>query len=642
MPRICLTTREHRPHGGGIGVSVPALARVLAEEHEVVLITDGHQDGLPETADGVRRVGVGDWADWERAGFACEAHAWSAAVLRGLEEAYGDGPGPDLLESPDYSGEAYVSLQAARTGHELLHGCRFVVRMRGTAELVALHNDRWPSDDRSLALFAMERDALARADQVVFAGGRCDRIYEQYYGENAVAPRRRVRLPLPELTLPPPRRPRAPGDPLRLVYVGRLERRKGVLDLVEAVCSIPDVALTLTMIGEDTRTGPLDRSMRAVLEVMIGEDARIHIRSHADRGEVTAAMSEADAVVVPSRFEWWANVAQEAMAVGTPIIATPVGGLVEQVVPGVTGWLARSVGASAIAEVIERLGTDRDLVERVRTAGGPRVHVDRLTDRRDILRSYDGLLALPRRYERVTSASATVTAVIPTHNDAASIHRASLSFLAESGELGDVVVVDDGSGSPALPALDVLRGHARVRVVHRLNGGASAARNTGVAFADGEYLLFLDADDELVPGFLGRAIQALAADELLAFAIPWHDLGGEEAGRPNGWCPLGTGHPLMTDLNVVGGSCVVFRRRMFDDPALRFEPENVINQDREILVQLLDRGSEGVVVPMLGVRSRRRPEGISVRYMAANKTIALSEIEARRRRRRVEWTATSG
>ena len=323
-------------------MSVPALAGVLGAEHEVTLVTRARPGAtLPDPGPGVRRV-LAAPEDHVLGGFACPEHAYSAAVLAAIDEAYGDGLGPDLLEAPDYKAESFVALQAARTGHALLARTRFVVRLRGTAEIAMLHNDRWPDDEDALAVYAMERELLARADRIVHAGGDTLAACTRYYGDGALAPATCVRLPLPSLAPPADFVPRRPREPLRLLYAGRLERRKGVLELVEAILRLATPDLRLTLVGSDTPTGPVERSMRATLEAMAAGDERIRILGERPRAELQALMAASDVAVLPSRFEWWSNVALEAMHAGLAILATPVGGFTEQVVPGETGGSPRA------------------------------------------------------------------------------------------------------------------------------------------------------------------------------------------------------------------------------------------------------------------------------------------------------------
>lgn len=95
------------------------------------------------------------------------------------------------------------------------------------------------------------------------------------------------------------------------------------------------------------------------------------------------------------------------------------------------------------------------------------------------------------------SSLGSVSICIPAHNAAATVARAVESALGQTGVACEVIVVDDGS-MDATP--DVLRSWGdRVRVITQPARGGNAARNAAVAAATGEWLQFLDADDELLP-----------------------------------------------------------------------------------------------------------------------------------------------
>ncbi|MDQ2051490.1 glycosyltransferase family 2 protein [Natronolimnohabitans sp. A-GB9] len=102
-----------------------------------------------------------------------------------------------------------------------------------------------------------------------------------------------------------------------------------------------------------------------------------------------------------------------------------------------------------------------------------------------------------------------VSVVIPTYDRAETLPRAIDSALAQTIDDIEVVVVDDGS-TDETPS--VLSGYEdpRVRpVVHATNQGANVARNTGIEHARGEYVAFLDSDDEWHPEKLERQLDAL-------------------------------------------------------------------------------------------------------------------------------------
>ena len=163
--------------------------------------------------------------------------------------------------------------------------------------------------------------------------------------------------------------PRAAGAVVG--FVGRLEPRKGALVLVQA-------APLLHRARPDARV------------VVVGDDA--FGADHAYTREVQSAsgiehygwvdgaaglMRHLDVLVVPSREEPFGTVAAEAMAVGTPVVATRVGGLPEVVEDGVTGLLVEPGRpdqlAAAVVRVLERRGTmGRAARDRARRfAAGP-------------------------------------------------------------------------------------------------------------------------------------------------------------------------------------------------------------------------------------------------------------------------------
>ena len=100
------------------------------------------------------------------------------------------------------------------------------------------------------------------------------------------------------------------------------------------------------------------------------------------------------------------------------------------------------------------------------------------------------------------------TAVLPLYNKADTINRAIASVLAQSAGDCEVIVVDDGSTDGSVGTID--KSHlSSIRLVRQANAGPGRARNAGAALATGEFLTFLDADDEWEPGFLEAAGAAL-------------------------------------------------------------------------------------------------------------------------------------
>lgn len=102
-----------------------------------------------------------------------------------------------------------------------------------------------------------------------------------------------------------------------------------------------------------------------------------------------------------------------------------------------------------------------------------------------------------------------ISAVIPTYNRRAYLRRAIDSVLAQAVPVHEVLVVDDGSTDGTVEAIAEWYG-TRVRVVRQERGGVSAARLRGIREARGEWIAFLDSDDEWVPGRNAVLSEAIA------------------------------------------------------------------------------------------------------------------------------------
>jgi glycosyltransferase involved in cell wall biosynthesis len=111
--------------------------------------------------------------------------------------------------------------------------------------------------------------------------------------------------------------------------------------------------------------------------------------------------------------------------------------------------------------------------------------------------------------ESLRSAS-RVSVIIAVYNGAATINRALESVFAQTFGDFETVVVNDGSTDETASVLS--RHGDRIRVITQPNRGLSAARNVGARASSGEYLAFLDDDDEWMPAKLARSVPILDAD----------------------------------------------------------------------------------------------------------------------------------
>jgi glycogen synthase len=151
-----------------------------------------------------------------------------------------------------------------------------------------------------------------------------------------------------------------------LLYVGRLDERKGADTAVSSLAHLPEAAM-LTLVGgwdeaEETR-------LRQLAE-REGVSSRVRFAGQRPRDEVQAAYADADVVVFPVRWEEpWGLVPLEAMARGRPVVATGRGGSAEYLRDGENALLFEAGDAAALARAVSRLAEDPGLRRRLRDSG---------------------------------------------------------------------------------------------------------------------------------------------------------------------------------------------------------------------------------------------------------------------------------
>ena len=130
------------------------------------------------------------------------------------------------------------------------------------------------------------------------------------------------------------------------------------------------------------------------------------------------------------------------------------------------------------------------------------------------------------------SESPKVSVVIPTYNRAALLPRAVESVLAQTYHDFELLIVDDGSADDT-PQVVAAFTNPRVRLIrHEANKGISATLNTGIANARGEYITFLENDNELTPNSLACRLGALeSAPPDVALAYGYLDFINDRTGE---------------------------------------------------------------------------------------------------------------
>ncbi len=640
--------------GGGIAPIVTAAATLLSDVAEVTVVTtDRHRDAHERlraeadprlVPDSVRLVWAPEPEEGRIGAFFSHMHAYSARVDRALREAYPDG-GPEVIEFCDYLGEGFVTVQARRTLDPWLESTLVCVRLHTTSEIVSVLDGHSPTDFATMAIHDAERYTLRHADRLLWSGGDVLETYRRFYGPDALA--EAVRIPdafLAQEPEPSPERSEDGEGPLQLLYLGRAERRKGPQNLLRAMTLIGRTDVHLTLLGGDTQSGPLQTSLRAQLELMSAGDPRIEFVDHVAPERVARYIREAHAVVVPSLWECWPNVAREALMHNRPILATPVGGLCEMVVPGRSGWLTRDTTPQALADAIERLADDRACIAALTAAGGPRERYLELTDAHALRAGYEALARRPvGRPARPRGAAPLVSVVIPYFRLEATLGETLASALGQTHDNLEVIIVNDGSLREQDAFLYEIDAEPRVSVITQVNAGLSAARNTGARLARGRYVLPLDADDLIDPTFVARCVDVLERDESLAYVTTWvrylEPDGTPIPGENGGYVPYGNWSRLLDRNNVAGTCAALFRRRVFE-LGFGYSPDLTSYEDWLHYLELQRAGHYGAVIPERLFHYRVRPQSMMRTDGRPRTELIMGEIAAHLRESEVRWTSS--
>ncbi len=655
-PQIAVVTREVHPlTTGGIGTHVAALAELLEGRAEVTIVTTSeleeryrelqdHPD-LPRSA---RFAFVPEPPPDQLQSYFAWAHRWSVLVYEELRRLFSPGERV-LLEFPDYLGQAAVTAQGRLGKVRELQGARLAVRLHTSAEICGILDGFLGDDPEAQVTFNLERFALKHADVLLWQGGDVLNTYRRVYGQDSLGAT--VRLPNAfSFGRDPSADERStPGsnEVLRLLYFGRLERRKGVENLIRATISSMRDDWHLTIVGADTDSAPLGRSMRDQLGLMVADDPRIEFRDEVPRNDLPQLIAEHHAVVLPSLWECWPNTALEALRVNRPVIATPTGGFVEMIETDRSGWLTQHATAASLLDLLEELLDHKERVLSAIETGAPRSVLSRLADPERLVEGYLELAGSDlgsRSATRRRREPRLVSVVIPYFQLDRYIEETVRSAFAQTYPNLEVLVVNDGSLRPEDAILFELAERYGFRLLTQPNTGLGAARNTGIKMSYGHYVFPLDADNVAEPEFVERCVEVLDEDESLAFVTSWtrhiDEDGKPNHGRGGGWQPLGNWCPLVRVQNVAGDAGAVIRRSVFDR-GFWYSQDLTSHEDWQLYRELHAAGLYGHVIPERLLRYRQRSESMLRQIGVPLLTRLRGEMEAHAVERSIEWESTS-
>jgi D-inositol-3-phosphate glycosyltransferase len=376
---------------GGMNVYIAELTRELGRTgHQIDIFTRADHRDLPPIVDLAPNVRVihipaGPPTHLDP----IDVHPWVPDFTRGLNDfVRHDGHTYDLIHSHYWlSGLSGIALadQWQRPHIAMFHTLGEVKnRARRTEREPAVRIDSErlivQRSDRLICATPHERDFLAQLygahpDCISIVPGGVD--LQRFQPGDRTAARRQLALP---------------DGPLAL-FVGRLEPLKGVDIALRAIALTDlDTPLHLLIVGGDDHAAP-ERHRLQTLARTLGIAHRVTFIDAVPPDRLATYYRAANVCLVPSYYESFGLVAVEALASGTPVIATRVGGLQYTVRDGRTGYLVSWRCPEPFAERLETLLHNQDLARRFARAAPDSVsHFDWATVARQISGVYESLL----------------------------------------------------------------------------------------------------------------------------------------------------------------------------------------------------------------------------------------------------------
>ncbi|MFF5213161.1 glycosyltransferase [Streptosporangium sp. NPDC000396] len=592
--KIAYAVRHYSPEWDAISKYVRNLAALLRSSgHRTYLVTESAPASAPEfTAVVETRPSREGWD------YFCDDQEYADRVHRTMRALHRE-TGLDVVEFADRGAEGLSVIRAKRLLGEF-DGTRLVVRLHGPTELLATAaGDPEVSYPRSIRMFA-EDYCVRHADLLTSPSGAVEGYARDRF-------RSALRCPQPlsaeDMT---PVTPPADRPEFHVVFGGLLDPAGGADLFLEAadliVRSAPQFTFTLYGVAGSRRhfgKPYVEHLKRLITEPLRGKVRIVTPTADTQVGAVRPGIWEsARYCVFPARWDNLSHEALEAMSRGCVVVCGDGGGMAEIIDHGESGFLVDLGDPKHLAGFFLRPppGLDRVAERAVLTArrtGDPADACAR------ILSAYRSVPADPPRAAAEPGSAPLVSVIVPVFNKGRLVEETIASVRASDYSPVEIVVVDDGSTDPETRA--VLDGLSDVVKISKENGGPGSAYNAGLAAARGEFVLPLDGDDLIDPGYLGTAVRALLSDTSLSYLTCYVRYFGilNLVHVPVGYVP-----DLMLFLDTEGKRSKVFRRSALEAVG-GFDERLPTLDDWELQIRLARQGFGGDVIPQVLFSYRR-------------------------------------
>lgn len=438
------------------------------------------------------------------------SHWRSASVMLAIESLARE-VSIEYVEFPDWGGLAFCTLQE-RLFSGLLSGACLAVRLHST-HTALLNAEARPVLVEDLNISDLERKCLRDCDRIVAQLPRLAELVRDQLAFPLEEWDGRVVIHAPPVLLDhhaPAARATNATPSQSLLFTSKVQRVKrpdlfvrGVSAYMRKHPAYLGKACLSASRNDEAYTEKIDKLIPADLR------SRFEAMPHMTQRERESAIADAT-VVVPGAYESFCLAAYEASLLGARVILNARNPAFDDASPWRDGVNCFKFDGTAtgLAQAIERNFSSNESLAPVQLRNDPWPWAD--LQRSKI---HDGDVRPALSDEAGLKPEAAVSIVVPHFNLGEYLCETLENILAIDHQNIEIIVVDDAStdeGSIKVVETLARLDEPRLKVVRLVgNVGLAAARNIGIQRARGAYLLTLDADDLIAPGFVGQAVRAL-------------------------------------------------------------------------------------------------------------------------------------
>lgn len=551
---------------------------------------------------------------------------------------------PDILETQDYKGIGYYTLQKKKLLYPNFKDLKVVMTMHAPSFLYFEYNqvlhykfpDYWTGE--------MEKASIRMADLV---------LSPSQYLIDELAPRMNLLEKNPIRIFNPYLNEWSSGEipkytAFDLVFFGKLTPQKGGIEMLSYLKKMWDNGFdkTITIIGGGQhffypmQTDMLDfvkHKYKAYIDKGL-----IRFEGNMKPELLKERLKKAHVIIIPSIVDNLPYAVLESMAMGKIVLTSSNGGHTEILEHNKSGFIFEHEEKKSFEKQLTTiLSKSEQELEKIGKAAQQAVEtttnyttvysqkwveLEKLIQKNTLYCTFDFIENIEQKEPASTNVAdkkGLLSVVIPYYNMGDYIEDTLDSL--EKVDFGsmEIILVNDGSSKKScINKLKEVEEKYKITVYNKENEGLSLTRNFGAKKANGEFLAFLDADDMVSPDYYKRSVEVLKHYRNVSFVGCWAQYFGESKTI---WPTFNPEPPYLLVHNMINSSALIYKKADYlsfgqNDPALIYGME-----DYDSVISMVENGARGVSFPELWWQYRIRSNSMAQAFNK-NKELYLYNI----------------